>query len=107
MSVTLIDDLAEDAGHIRDDRRSDPRVDVSLHCTFVLDNGDIVAGAANNLSASGVALSAETKPVLGSKIHLKLEDSGVISGTVTRNFPGGFAVSLPEDTLTLLTLTHR
>jgi len=107
MSVTLVDDLSEDADLVREERRSEQRLDVSLQCTFVLDSGDIVAGAANNVSASGVALSAEAKPVLGSKIHLKLEGGGVISGKVIRNFPGGFAVSLPEDTLTLLTLTHR
>jgi len=89
------------------ERRLDDRVTMSIPCTFVLGNGEIVCGQTENISASGIAISSLSKPAPGGPIHLHFESGGVHPGEVTRRFASGFAVKLSSSSLEVLALTQN
>ncbi|MEO1150385.1 MAG: PilZ domain-containing protein [Pseudomonadota bacterium] len=102
----FIDDQLAEVAFTGPDRRLDDRVTMSIPCTFVLGNGEIVCGQTENLSASGVAIASVAKPAPGGQIHLHFESGGVHPGEITRLFDGGFAVKLSGSSLEVLALTQ-
>ncbi|EJW09736.1 hypothetical protein A33M_1013 [Rhodovulum sp. PH10] len=77
--------------HQRDDlpnaRRHKRIVPLSPHSTLIMPDGQVVPCFVIDMSASGVAVSAETKPPIGMPLAV-----GKVVGRVVRHFPEGFAV---------------
>jgi len=74
------------------DRRADARtVPANPYSKMILADGNVEACIVLDLSVSGVALSAETVPDIGTVLAV-----GSVVGRVVRHFVGGFAVQFVE-----------
>jgi hypothetical protein len=85
--VDKIDWLEKHKNHDIADRRADPRsVPPDLYSRVTLPDGSIETCAVVDVSASGIALSADIVPEVGTVLVI-----GKIVGHVVRHFDGGFA----------------
>ncbi len=56
------------------------------------DRREVFACRSQSISTTGIVLSAPVQGEVGEKLTIKLEEFNLISGTIARLFPGGFAM---------------
>lgn len=80
-------------GRIADERRH-RRVAISLPVRFMADDSSEHRGLLFDMSVGGISVTAETRPPVGSRIVLYIDEIGRSEGTVARHHEYGFAVRL-------------
>ncbi len=85
------DQNAKDIPLWRDQRRH-RRVQLTIDARFLLPDQTEHTGAVHDISAGGVALSSDTKPEVGDKIIVYIDEMGGYEGRVVRTLEVGFSV---------------
>jgi hypothetical protein len=108
MRVRLADKLVwlerklKDPTSVRDERRDARFIPSAPHSTLTWADGSVTPCFIIDFSASGVAVSSEVQPSLGTPLAI-----GVCIGRVVRLFPEGFAIKLLEPVHNLQDLERR
>jgi hypothetical protein len=83
MSMTV------EPGH---EKRRYRRIRLSVPARFLVDDGAEQSAQLLDISAGGLALSADERPDVGSPIVIYIDELGRVEGRVVRHLAGGFAV---------------
>jgi hypothetical protein len=108
MRVRLADKLVwlerklKDPASVREERSDARFIPAAPHSTLTWADGSVTSGFIIDFSASGVAISSEVQPKLGTPLAI-----GACVGRVVRLFPEGFAVKLLEPIHNLQELERR
>ena len=74
------------------ERRSSPRVPLTVKGRFLAPDGSEHACAIRDMSLSGIALMCDAPVAIGAHLIVYLDDFGRFEGDVVRTFDGGFAI---------------